>query len=84
MYASTAKALAYIEHSKLVDIDGNVETWKRALDIGEMYSIAGDAKFATGPMVCAVILLDLWAVKYYKYHAEEVTEKFRAFYSGSE
>ena len=85
MYACTAKALAYIEHGNvLVNIDVNVEKLEQALDIGEMYSIVGGAKFATGPMVCAVILLDLWAVKYYKHHAEEVTEKFRAFFSESE
>ena len=85
MYARLAKSLAYIEHSNvLVDIDVNVEKLKKALDIGEMYSIVGDAKFATGPMVCAVILLDLWAVNYYNHHAAEVREKFRAFYRGSE
>ena len=69
MYARLAKALAYIEQGNvLVGIDRNLEKWEKALDIGEMYFIAGDAKFATGPMVCAVILLDLWAAKCYKHH----------------
>ena len=82
MYARLAKALAYIEQGNvLVGIDRNLEKWEKALDIGEMYFIAGDGKFAIGPMVCAVILLDLWAAKYYKHHTEEVTQKFRAFYN---
>ena len=45
MYARLAKALAYIEQGNvLVGIDRNLEKWEKALDIGEMYFIAGEGK----------------------------------------